>query len=378
VLVTPSVHGHIPVPEAEWLNQTIDLDTGCVFGGKLTALRYPERELVSVPAARTYSEPIRPLVPQSEDVNDELLDLGDFLERLFIPTRYQQNVYVPPAYAVSALEVMSRFAVNPQWLIYLPPTMSPVETSQREGYLEYPSQAFEYYQSQGITEVICEEKHMGSRAIVVIGKDADAIAQNFKIHDDGIGICYTRTGRRFFDDSGLEGEFLSKFHAALTISGFWDEFATDWACFDCELMPWSVKAQALLRQQYAAVGAAGRSSLDRAVSAIDRLRDRGLTVPPELEGYHQRQGQMHRYVDAYRRYCWTVNSIADYKLAPFHIMATYNEKAKLFNLPLNVGGQNISASFTEPNTTTPSTSIACANAIYVPSDRWLCENLPSD
>lgn len=50
------VYGHTPVPEAEFINNTICIDTGCVFGGKLTALRYPERELVSVPAARTYYE----------------------------------------------------------------------------------------------------------------------------------------------------------------------------------------------------------------------------------------------------------------------------------------------------------------------------------
>ena len=46
------VYGHTPVPEPEWVNSTICIDTGCVFGGRLTALRYPERELVSVPAAR--------------------------------------------------------------------------------------------------------------------------------------------------------------------------------------------------------------------------------------------------------------------------------------------------------------------------------------
>ena len=43
------VYGHTPVPEPEWINNTICVDTGCVFGGSLTALRYPERELVSVP-----------------------------------------------------------------------------------------------------------------------------------------------------------------------------------------------------------------------------------------------------------------------------------------------------------------------------------------
>jgi protein phosphatase len=57
------VYGHTPVPEPEWLNRTINIDTGCVFGGRLTALRYPEKELVSVPAAATYSPPAKPFLP---------------------------------------------------------------------------------------------------------------------------------------------------------------------------------------------------------------------------------------------------------------------------------------------------------------------------
>ena len=46
------VYGHTPVPEPLWLNNTVNIDTGCVFGGRFTALRYPEREIVSVPAKR--------------------------------------------------------------------------------------------------------------------------------------------------------------------------------------------------------------------------------------------------------------------------------------------------------------------------------------
>src|SRR5882724_2517476 len=79
------VYGHTPVPEAEWLNRTINLDTGCVFGGKLTALRYPELELVSIPASRIYTEPVRPFLPATTEPRtaqqqaDECLDLNEVL-----------------------------------------------------------------------------------------------------------------------------------------------------------------------------------------------------------------------------------------------------------------------------------------------------------
>src|SRR5437763_8356807 len=79
------VYGHTPVPEADWLNRSINIDTGCVFGGKLTALRWPEKELVAIPAARTYAEPSRPFLPTNEhsstltaqQLHDDELDLAD-------------------------------------------------------------------------------------------------------------------------------------------------------------------------------------------------------------------------------------------------------------------------------------------------------------
>jgi protein phosphatase len=49
------IYGHTPVAEPEWQHNTINIDTGCVFGGRLTALRWPERALVSVPAHRVYA-----------------------------------------------------------------------------------------------------------------------------------------------------------------------------------------------------------------------------------------------------------------------------------------------------------------------------------
>ncbi len=160
------VYGHTPVAQPEWVNRTINIDTGCVFGGRLTALRYPERELVSVPAARMYYAPARPLVPESEvrpspRPHDDLLDLGDVTGKRVITTRLHHSVTVREENAAAALEVMSRFAINPKWLVYLPPTMSPSETSREPGLLEHPREAFDYYRSHGVARVILQEKHMG-------------------------------------------------------------------------------------------------------------------------------------------------------------------------------------------------------------------------
>jgi protein phosphatase len=321
------VYGHVPVREAEWLNNSIDIDTGCVFGGKLTALRYPEREIVQIPAARVYFEPVKPLgttIPAltAQQENDEMLNILDVSGKRFLNTRLHSRIAIHADRSIAALEVMSRFAVNPKWLIYLPPTMSPVATSKNLGYLEYPTEAFEYYRQQRVTQVVCEEKHMGSRAIVVIGRNEQVVLRRFGISNEGIGVCYTRTGRRFFTDPALESEFLAGLEQALTRSDFWQKHQTDWVCLDCELMPWSAKAQGLLRSQYAAVGAAATHSLDYATQLLQQANDRGVAVAAQLDRTIARSKMAHCYVEAYRNYCWNVESIADYKLAPFHIMAT--------------------------------------------------------
>jgi protein phosphatase len=209
------VYGHTPVPEPEWVNGTINSDTGCVVGGRLTALRWPERERVSGAARRTYAEPARPFLPEpsetsltTQQVLDDVLDLADVQGKRIVHTRLHRTVTVREENATAALEVMSRFAVNPKWLIYLPPTMSPSETTSRDGLLEHPAEAFAYFRTQGIPEVMCQEKHMGSRAVVVVCRDEEVARRRFGIVDDGAGIVYTRTGRRFFDDPGVEQGLL--------------------------------------------------------------------------------------------------------------------------------------------------------------------------
>lgn len=322
------VYGHTPVPKPQWLNRTIDIDTGCVFGGKLTALRYPEEELVSVDAHEVYCEPVRPLVTVEQTLSqqhqhDDLLDVDDVLGKHIITTRLRNSVTVREENSIAALEVMSRFAVNPKWLIYLPPTMSPSETSGLEDYLEHPREALDYYRSQGITKVICEEKHMGSRAIVIVGRDEDAIKRKFGIEGEGVGVTYTRTGRNFFNEPDLEKEFIHRVQSALSNCGFWDRFNTDWVCLDTELMPWSAKAQALLKDQYAAVGASADASLIETLSALNHTRGRKIEGIEELyRSFTSKKEMVNDFVIAYRGYCWPTDGLKGYKLAPFHILAT--------------------------------------------------------
>ena len=162
------VYGHTPVPEAVWINGTICIDTGCVFGGSLSALRWPERELVSVPAKATYYEPVRPLQTAVVERPSDVLDLDDVIGKRVIEARLTGTVTIREENAAAAIEVMSRFAIDPHWLVYLPPTMSPPATSTRGGLLEHPNEAFEAYRRDGVTRLVCEEKHMGSRAVVVV------------------------------------------------------------------------------------------------------------------------------------------------------------------------------------------------------------------
>ncbi|ONH33491.1 polynucleotide kinase-phosphatase [Pseudofrankia asymbiotica] len=362
------LYGHTPVPEPEWANNTLCLDTGCVFGGRLTALRYPERELVSVPAARVYFEPARPLAestpatsPDGPDTatptvadpasaeallaalspvttattvatdvdpvtNDphrqgDLLDVADVLGRRAVETRHGGRVQIQAENALAALEVMSRFAVDPRWLVYLPPTMSPPPTSTLPDYLEHPVEAFETYRSDGVDELLCEEKHMGSRAVAVVCRDAGVAAARFGATDGTTGAVVTRTGRPFFSPV-LAEELLGRLRAAVAAAGLWDELGADWLVLDAEIMPWSAKASELLSRQYAAAGAAARGALPAAVSTLAATAARGIDVAGLLAKTQDRLDNAAAFTRAYQRYCWPTDGLAGVRIAPFMLLAS--------------------------------------------------------
>ncbi len=310
------VYGHTPVPIPEWVNNTLCIDTGCSFGGNLTALRWPERELRSVPAEQTWYEPVRPLAPPPRE--PDLLDVADVTGRRRIDTGYGA-ITVGAEESAAALEVLSRFAIDPRLLRWLPPTMTPCSTAKVDGYLEYPLEAFADYRKAGVERVVCEEKHMGSRAVVLLSRDDEALADAFGVA--GPGAIHTRTGRAFFaDDTTIE--LLSRLRAAASAAGLFDEFDSGWLLWDTELLPWSAKAGQLVRDQYAGVAAAAGAALPAALSVLDAALARGVPAG-ELRGRLAGQATaMDAYAEVYQRYCWPTEGSSGLRVAPFALLAS--------------------------------------------------------
>ncbi|MYB28738.1 MAG: polynucleotide kinase-phosphatase [Acidimicrobiaceae bacterium] len=321
------VYGHTPVPAAAWLNNTICVDTGVVFGGELTALRWPERDLVSVPAVAEHYEPVRPArsTPDAPAGPSRLLDVGAALGKHHVETKLAGRVLIEAQRSSAALEVMSRFAADPRWLPYLPPTMAPAAASGRADYLEHPDEAFSYFRKAGVDEVVAQEKHMGSRAVLVVARDADAAQSRFGIANPEAGVIVTRTGRPFFSEAAVTGALLDRVRAAADARGLWGRLDTDWFILDAEVLPWSAKAKALIQRLYAAVGAAGTAALGAAHESMAETARRGVDVEALATRTTSRAGHVAAYVDSYRRYCWDVDGTDGVEIAPFQILAAEGE-----------------------------------------------------
>ena len=326
------IYGHTPIPRAVWHNNTLNIDTGAVFGGELTALRWPERELVSVQAKMVYSEPIRPLFPVGESAGtivDDVLDFSDVSGKRVLELGDNSKVTIRAENGAAALEILSRFGADPRWLIHLPPTMSPPATSKLADFLEHPAQVWEYFRENDVQNVICQEKHMGSRAIVTVCRDQRAAFERFGVEGE-TGIVLTRTGRRFFDDLELETQFLAHVREEISRANWWEKFDSHWFCLDAELMPWSAKAQELIARQFAPVADAGIGALEAVKIALKAAQNRNLDEESRaqievLARQSETQSEaVARYKTAFERYCWPVSSVEDLKLAPFHLLASQN------------------------------------------------------
>ena len=222
--------------------------------------------------------------------------------------------------------------------------MSPVATSTRPDLLEHPEEAFDAFRADGVAAVVCEEKHMGSRAVALVCRDLAAARARFGAPGDATGAVWTRTGRSFFKP-GLTEELLAGLRAAAESAGLFDELDTSWLLLDAELLPWSAKAEDLLRHQYAAVGAAARTALPAAVGALEMAAAAGLDVEALLDRTRVRAANAEAFTAAYRQYCWPTDGLDGVRLAPFQLLAsqgaTYQDRPHVWHL--NVADRLVAA-----------------------------------
>ncbi len=312
------VYGHTVVPEAVWRHRTMCVDQGCVFGGSLSAVRWPERDVVQVPAHAEYVEGGRARFAVELPASDTPQRV-DVLDQRNIVTRFGRSVRIGEDSAAAALESMERFAVDPRWVPFLPPSISPCNAAPADvPLLERPDEVLAYYRDYGIARVIAEDKHMGSRAIIALCRTPEAAARRFGDDSGRVGRIVTRTARAFFDDH-VEAQVLRRLDDAMQSAGLWSELDTDWVVLDAEILPWSAKAGSLLRDQYAHVGVAGDMHHEALIALLERAEHPDLAEP--LARAREAASAHAKYGEAWRRYCWTVATVADLRVAPFHILA---------------------------------------------------------
>ncbi|MFJ8458399.1 polynucleotide kinase-phosphatase [Lysinibacillus xylanilyticus] len=329
------IWGHDPKLRPLKQNNTLNIDQGVVFGGQLTAFRYPEKTIEFVNAYKNYAGIERNPLLEAKAQRFDPPNIGAFLEGFTVETAYFGNVQIGGAHAKAAIDNVSHYALPLEQLVYIPPTMSPTpQTSALGDTLEHPTEAFAYYQKHGVHTMIAEKKHMGSRAVLLLFKDS-LIAKEY-IDTETLGIMTSRTGRRFFDQE-TEQKILQQLHCELMEKNYFEQFNTNFVLLDAEILPWNLKAQQLIDQQYAHV--AEQALMDR-TKLMEKLRDTAhIDVSEWLQEYKGLLENAQRFSTVFQNYCWDVQDTSAIQIAPFHVLAhsseTFFHKPHTWHMEMN-------------------------------------------
>lgn len=244
----PVVCGHAVVPRAEWRGNTIDIDTGCVYGGQLTALVWPEKELLQVRAHKVHYSGKEHIVCNT--AKEPVFNLPNPEHTLVLPVLNGEKVSIPSHKFKSALSQTR--VVAPWHLWFLAPTISPAPSVNPESkLLEHTDDAIALFKQRGIQKIAAQTKHMGSRATTLICRTSDIAKENFGAPDKT--VIWSRSGYPFFDkDSPILASIHNELSQAL------DQIYPDWEwlLIDGELMPWTLKGAGLVTGYFLPTGAA--------------------------------------------------------------------------------------------------------------------------
>ncbi len=312
------VWGHDPRLQPTIVNRTINIDQGAVFGGQLTAYRYPEQSFVSVDARQDYAQDAESPLVRLRKRRFAAPDLGQFIQGYSVLTDSYGEVNVRAEFIKSAIDTTSHYTVPLEELVYIPPTMAPPQVSALDDYLEHPAEAVAYYRSRHVQRLVAEKKHMGSRAIMLLFRNDEAAVPY--IGRPLSGSIYTRTGRTFFQPE-LERDVLERLRTNLEQAGYFERYDTDMVLLDTEIVPWNLKARELIASQYAHVAEAALHDRQTILDTLQVAASNGRPVDEWLGEWTEMLRHAHVFAEAFQAYCWDTDGMDGIRIAPFHILA---------------------------------------------------------
>jgi polynucleotide kinase-phosphatase len=341
--------GHEPKPQPLMVNNTLNIDQGVVFGGSLTAYRYPERKFYSVKAKEDYAKvPDNPLKEwERKRLNPP--NIAKFLDGYTVLTEQYGEVQIYADGALPAMDELSHFTIPLEELVYLPPTMSPTPKPSRiEGYLEHPMEAFEYYRDNGVETMIVEKKHMGSRGILCLFKDK-LVGKEY-IGREALGAIYTRRGRAFFQKE-LQEQIVTALNEDLVKSGYFEKYNTDFVLLDAEILPWNLKAKELILNQYAHVGEMALLDRSKLNDELQKAFYNGREVLDWIKENDKKVENAVIFNEVYQKYCWETEGLEGIQIAPFHTLAhsteSFFDKPHIWHMEKNKEFNTLSRLFME-------------------------------
>ena len=329
------VWGHDPKLKPFRANRTINIDQGVVFGGQLTAFRYPEQSFVAVDALHNYvGNKENPLI-EAKSKRFSPPKASHFVNGFTVHTEKGEAIAIQKEKALAAMDTFSHYTLPLEQVLYIPPTMSPTpQTSALKDYLEHPAEAFDYYKKNGVTQMVAEKKHMGSRAVIFIAKDKNITKQ--LLNHDALGVITTRTGRAFFEPE-LQLEVLAAIHKELLAKNYFEQYETDYVLMDAEILPWNLKAHHLIDTQYANVSE--QALMDRQQLLNKLQATSNINVSNWINEYSDKLKNAARFDAVYKNYCWPTNNVKGIQIAPFHILAhsetTHFDKPHTWHMEMN-------------------------------------------
>ena len=343
------VWGHDPRTRPMVVNNTINIDQGVVFGGRLTAYRYPEKTFTAVEAQRDYAEDPESVLQNWKKERFNPPNIRSFLTGYSVMTEDYGEIKIQADYVKSAIETVSHHTIPLEEMPYIPPTMSPApDPSSLDNYFEHPREAFKYYRSQGITTMIAEKKHMGSRGILLLFRDeADAVKY---VGRPLLGTIYTRRGRAFFERE-LSRKIIEQLNTDLKQGQYFTKFDTDFVLLDAEILPWNLKAEELISSQYAHVSEAALLDRQKLLEKLELAKLNGWEVDSWIEEFRGKAENAQVFREVFQNYCWDTRGIEGIKIAPFHVLAhrgrTYFDQSHLWHMKRNQELAKLSPLFME-------------------------------